>query len=214
MTEGVIWKQILAFALPILLSNVIQRLYNAVDSIVVGRFVGHEALAAVGSNNSIINVFVSLFWEYPWARALSSRNTTAQRTMKNSKIRADLCVSGDCFGHSADNRRILPCGAHIKARSHPRKRNGAESRIFADLFLGRSRHARIQYGVGRDTRGRRQQAAVFVFAVRVLLEYRAGRSVRKDARHGRCGRGVGDSYFAIRIGDFGHIKASSDKTEL
>ena len=61
MTEGVIWKQILAFALPILLSNVIQRLYNAVDSIVVGRFVGHEALAAVGSNNSIINVFVSLF---------------------------------------------------------------------------------------------------------------------------------------------------------
>ena len=85
MTEGVIWKQILAFALPILLSNVIQRLYNAVDSIVVGRFVGHEALAAVGSNNSIINVFVSLFWEYPWSRALSSRNTTAQRTMKNSK---------------------------------------------------------------------------------------------------------------------------------
>ena len=61
MTEGVIWKQILAFAMPILLSNVIQRLYNAVDSIVVGRFVGHEALAAVGSNNSIINVFVSLF---------------------------------------------------------------------------------------------------------------------------------------------------------
>lgn len=61
MTEGVIWKQIFAFALPILLSNVIQRLYNAVDSIVVGRFVGHEALAAVGSNNSIINVFVSLF---------------------------------------------------------------------------------------------------------------------------------------------------------
>lgn len=61
LTEGVIWKQILVFALPILLSNVIQRLYNAVDSIVVGRFVGHEALAAVGSNNSIINVFVSLF---------------------------------------------------------------------------------------------------------------------------------------------------------
>ena len=61
MTEGVIWKQILFFALPILLSNVIQRLYNAVDSMVVGRYVGHEALAAVGSNNSIINVIVSLF---------------------------------------------------------------------------------------------------------------------------------------------------------
>ena len=56
MTEGVIWKQILFFALPILLSNVIQRLYNAVDSMVVGRYVGHEALAAVGSNNSIIEI--------------------------------------------------------------------------------------------------------------------------------------------------------------
>lgn len=85
MTEGVIWKQILAFALPILLSNVIQRLYNAVDSIVVGRFVGHEALAAVGSNNSTSTFSCRCFWEYPWARALSSRNTTAQRTMKNSK---------------------------------------------------------------------------------------------------------------------------------
>ena len=55
MTEGVIWKQLLWFALPLMVGNVFQQFYNTVDSIVVGNFVGKEALAAVGSVGSIIN---------------------------------------------------------------------------------------------------------------------------------------------------------------
>ena len=47
MTEGVIWKQLLWFALPLMVGNVFQQFYNTVDSIVVGNFVGKEALAAV-----------------------------------------------------------------------------------------------------------------------------------------------------------------------
>ena len=61
MTEGVIWKQLLFFAIPLLLGNLFQLLYNTVDSVVVGNFVGKTALAAVGASNPIINLLVSFF---------------------------------------------------------------------------------------------------------------------------------------------------------
>ena len=60
MTEGPIVKQIVMFAIPLLLGNLFQQLYNTVDSIIVGNFVGSDALAAVGSSGSIINIIVSL----------------------------------------------------------------------------------------------------------------------------------------------------------
>ena len=46
MTQGTIWKQLVAFALPTMLGLVFQQMYNTVDTIVVGQFVGKEALAA------------------------------------------------------------------------------------------------------------------------------------------------------------------------
>ena len=58
MTQGVIWKQLLYFAAPMALGLLFQQLYNTVDTIVVGQFVGKEALAAVGSTSSIINMLV------------------------------------------------------------------------------------------------------------------------------------------------------------
>jgi len=58
MTSGVIWKQLLEFSGPMVIGLVFQQLYNMVDTIVVGRFVGKEALAAVGSTGSIINMLV------------------------------------------------------------------------------------------------------------------------------------------------------------
>ncbi len=61
MTTGSIWKHILSFALPLTLGLLFQQLYNTVDSIVVGNFVGKEALAAVGCNGNIINVLVGTF---------------------------------------------------------------------------------------------------------------------------------------------------------
>ena len=60
MTEGVIWKQLLAFSMPLLIGNLFQQLYNTADSIVVGNFVGSEALAAVGSSNSLINLIIGM----------------------------------------------------------------------------------------------------------------------------------------------------------
>ena len=58
MTEGVIWKQLLIFFFPILVGSFFQQLYNTVDSIIVGNYVGSNALAAVGSSGAIINLLI------------------------------------------------------------------------------------------------------------------------------------------------------------
>lgn len=61
MTEGTPWKKIVLFAIPMLIGNVAQQLYNTVDSIVVGKYVGDNALAAVGSASPIFNLLLVLF---------------------------------------------------------------------------------------------------------------------------------------------------------
>ena len=61
MTVGTPWKGILIFTLPMLLGNIAQQLYSTVDSIVVGNFVGDNALAAVGSAMPILNMLLVLF---------------------------------------------------------------------------------------------------------------------------------------------------------
>ena len=62
ITEGVIWKQLLIFFFPILFGTFFQQLYNTADAIIVGNFVGKEALASVGgSASTIINLLVGFF---------------------------------------------------------------------------------------------------------------------------------------------------------
>ena len=61
MLNGPLTGKILLFALPLMLSSLLQLMFNAADVVVVGRFAGKEALAAVGSNGSLINLFINLF---------------------------------------------------------------------------------------------------------------------------------------------------------
>ncbi|MBR4085620.1 MAG: MATE family efflux transporter [Lachnospiraceae bacterium] len=61
MTEGTPWKKIVIFTLPMLIGNIAQQLYSTVDSIVVGKYVGDNALAAVGSAGPILNLLLVLF---------------------------------------------------------------------------------------------------------------------------------------------------------
>jgi len=61
MCNGPLLGKILAFAIPLMLSGILQLLFNAADIVVVGRFAGNEALAAVGSTSSLINLLVNLF---------------------------------------------------------------------------------------------------------------------------------------------------------
>ena len=61
MTEGAPWEKIILFAIPMLIGNIAQQMYNTVDSIVVGKYVGDNALAAVGSASPILNLLLVLF---------------------------------------------------------------------------------------------------------------------------------------------------------
>ena len=61
MTKGTIWKQLLIFAVPLFFGNLFQQMYNTVDSLIVGNYVGSEALGAVTSVGSAINTFIGFF---------------------------------------------------------------------------------------------------------------------------------------------------------
>ena len=61
MTEGGIARLLITFALPLMVGNVFQQLYNTVDSIIVGNFVSRQALAAVGCTGPIINTLIGIF---------------------------------------------------------------------------------------------------------------------------------------------------------
>lgn len=61
LTEGSIWKSIVFFALPMLWGNLFQQLYNTMDSLIVGQFLGDQALAAVSSSGNLIFMFIGFF---------------------------------------------------------------------------------------------------------------------------------------------------------
>ncbi|MCI8484235.1 MAG: MATE family efflux transporter [Lachnospiraceae bacterium] len=61
LTEGSIWKKIIGFAIPIFLGNLFQQLYNTADSLIVGNYIGSDALAAVSSSGNLIFLMVGFF---------------------------------------------------------------------------------------------------------------------------------------------------------
>lgn len=61
MTEGPVLGKLLQFSIPLIFSSVLQLLFNAADLVVVGKFAGDEALAAVGSTGSLINLLINVF---------------------------------------------------------------------------------------------------------------------------------------------------------
>ncbi len=61
LTEGVVWKKVVMFAMPILLGIILQSLYTTVDAIIIGRFAGKEALAAIESVYTLTKLPVNFF---------------------------------------------------------------------------------------------------------------------------------------------------------
>ena len=61
LTQGTIWKKLLLFAVPLVISQFLQQFYNTIDAIVVGNYVSNEALAAVGITGPIVNMIVAFF---------------------------------------------------------------------------------------------------------------------------------------------------------
>ena len=61
LTQGVIWKQLVLFALPFLFSNLLQQFYSTADAAIVGQSVGAGALAAIGSCDKLVYLLINLF---------------------------------------------------------------------------------------------------------------------------------------------------------
>ena len=92
MTNGPVFSKILLFALPLMMTGILQLLFNAADMIVVGKFAGSLALAAVGSTSSLINLLVDVFIGISTganvlaARYFGSRNDSEMRKCVHTAI--------------------------------------------------------------------------------------------------------------------------------
>lgn len=84
MTKGSPWRLIAGFALPVLLSQVFQQLYNTADTLIVGRFLGDGALAAVSSSGPLIFLLVSFVEGLTLGAASPSRAILEPETMQAS----------------------------------------------------------------------------------------------------------------------------------
>ena len=107
MTTGSPAKLILRFTWPLLLGNLMQQLYNIVDSIVVGQFVGHTALAAVGTTFPVVFLMISLLSGLVPVLQLLFRNIMGQRIKEcQTNDRHDLSDHAGC-GHPVNRHRYL-----------------------------------------------------------------------------------------------------------
>ena len=115
MCHGSIMDKLISFALPLMLSSVLQLMFNAVDIIVVGRFSGSEALAAVGSTSALINIFTNLFIGISLgANVLAARYYAAGNDKEMSEAVhtaiALAIVSGRAYGLCRG--RVVPLGTY------------------------------------------------------------------------------------------------------
>ena len=91
ITEGVIWRQLLIFFFPILIGTFFQQLYNTVDTVIVGQFVGKEALASVGGSSAqIVALVVGFLPVFPPALPSQSLSFLEQ---KMPEIQITGCIT-------------------------------------------------------------------------------------------------------------------------
>ena len=96
ITEGVIWKQVLLFFFPLLISSFFQQLYNTVDALIVGRIAGKEALSAVGgSAGSVLGIFIMFYIGFAGGAAvLAAQYFGAEKTASvREAVRTSLLIS-------------------------------------------------------------------------------------------------------------------------
>lgn len=93
LTEGPIAKKIIAFALPLFLGNLFQQLYNTADSLIVGNFLGSEALAAVSSSGSLIFLMVGFFNGIAIGAGVVIARYFGARDIKNTQIAIHTTVT-------------------------------------------------------------------------------------------------------------------------
>lgn len=137
MTEGNIAKHLITYSIPLILGNLFQLTYNAVDSIIVGRFIGKEALAAVGTANPVMSIIVlGISGICVGASVLMSGFFGARDYEQLKKEMATTAVFGLYFSVIVAFLGILCSRALLKALQVPEEILGIASLYLRIIFLG------------------------------------------------------------------------------
>ncbi len=98
LTEGPLFSKLLAFAIPTMLSGLLQCLYNAADSIVVGRYAGDAPLAAVGATGSLVNLIVNLFVGFSVGSSITAATSIGARNSERTQkiLHSSIAISLVC----------------------------------------------------------------------------------------------------------------------
>ena len=95
LTEGNVFKTLMVFSVPILLTNILNQLYNMADTIIVGQFCGADALAAVGANTFVTMLLVALFVGAGIGeRVLVGSGSTARKALGKDEVAVDAAIVG------------------------------------------------------------------------------------------------------------------------
>lgn len=137
MTEGNIAKHLISYSIPLILGNLFQLTYNAVDSIIVGRFIGKEALAAVGTANPVMSIIVlGISGICIGSSVLMSEFFGAKNYEQLKKEMATTAVFGLYFSVIVALLGILSSRALLGALQVPEEILGIAALYLRIIFLG------------------------------------------------------------------------------
>ncbi len=164
MCSGPLFRKILSFALPLMRSGILQLLFNAADIIVVGRYTGSTALAAVGSTTSLINLLVNLFIGMSvGANVIIARSYGAGDADGVHKGCILLYCVG-CFRCGDDLYRHFAVASYVGIDRNPGGCHRSGGAVHAHLFLRYARIAAVQFWRGNPARNRGYQTPALFFA--------------------------------------------------
>ena len=139
LTSGSIWRGMLFFALPILLGNIFQQLYNTADAFIVGRFLDKNAYAAVSSSGSLIFLLVGFFNGI----AVGAGVVIARYYGAKDNEKLQTAVHTTLAGHRADGARHDAHAAAAAPHEDGRGRAAELHRLFPDVFCGLHSHRHV-----------------------------------------------------------------------
>lgn len=204
MTKGSVLGRLVAFAVPLLIGNIFQQLYNTVDSVVVGNFVGKEALAAVGSVAPVVNMLIGFFNGFATgAGVIISRHYGAQQK-ENVHIAVQTTIAMTLLMSVV----LSICGvlltpALLRMMKTPEDVIAHSSEYLRIYFAGLSGLLLYNMGAGilravGDTR-RPLYFLIFSAVTNTVLDL----LFVTVFRHGRCGRRDRDDPCAVCLGGAG-----------
>ena len=134
LTEGSIWKRMVAFAIPLFFGNLFQQLYNAADSLIVGNFLGKQALAAVSSTSSLI--FLLVGWNCHRCRCCHCSLLWCKRHEISSSSRTYYRYVWYYLRSGPDGYRTCDSSISPKTDAHPGRCPSKFYFVFQNLFSG------------------------------------------------------------------------------